>query len=187
MDREMLKKILTYVEEHIHDRISLGELAQIAGYSPFYFSRLFAEAMGMPVTAYIRIRKLQYAAVSLQEGNKVLDVALLYAFDSHEGFTRAFTKLFGQPPGIVRKHPAGYTVPEVIVPETTDRRDTMTVTNQNDLQYNMHQLVFEFLKESLEEAKAGFSEEIIKTWLKENAGDLKTQALKIQISSAKRH
>lgn len=45
--------------------------------------------MGMPVTGYIRIRKLQYAIVSLLEGAKVLDVAIMYEFDSHEGFTRA--------------------------------------------------------------------------------------------------
>ena len=94
MDQAEWEKILAYVDCHIHEKIDLCSLAEIAGYSPFYFSRIFAEEMGMPVTGYIRIRKLQYAAVSLLEGRKVLEVAMLYAFDSHEGFTRAFTRLF---------------------------------------------------------------------------------------------
>ena len=103
MDSGMWVRVLNYVDSHIHEKISLCDLAEIAGYSPFYFSRLFAEAMGMPVTGYIRIRKLQHAIVSLLEGKKVLEVALLYAFDSHEGFTRSFTQLFGSTPSMLRK------------------------------------------------------------------------------------
>ncbi len=82
MNTETLRTILAYIDTHIHEKISLTELADVAGYSPFYFSKLFSEAMGMSVTWYIRIRKLQYALVSLMEGKKVLDVSLLYAFDS---------------------------------------------------------------------------------------------------------
>ncbi len=60
MNYDILEKILSYIEQNICEKISLNELAKIAGYSPFYFSKLFSEAMGMPVTAYIRIRKLQH-------------------------------------------------------------------------------------------------------------------------------
>lgn len=182
MDDGTIKKVLTYVDEHIHEKISLSELAQIAGYSPFYFSRLFTEAMGMPATAYVRIRKLQYAAVSLQEGNKVLDVALLYGFDSHEGFTRAFTKLFGLPPSVVRKRSAFYTVPEVVVPETTNGRDIMTAANKNDRQHNMHRLVFEVLKESLEEAKAGYCHKIEVTLFAEGSVRIRDDGRGIPLS-----
>ena len=62
MEKDCLKEILAYIDDHIREKITLGELARLAGYSPFYFSRLFSESMGMPVTGYIRIRKLQYAA-----------------------------------------------------------------------------------------------------------------------------
>lgn len=87
-------QILSYIDTHIYEKITLGKLAELAGYSPFYFSKLFSETMGMPVTGYIRIRKLQHAIMSLLEGKKVLDVSLMYAFDSHEGFTRAFYTTF---------------------------------------------------------------------------------------------
>lgn len=78
MSTEILKEILAYIDEHIYEKISLLELAEMAGYSPFYFSKLFSEIMGMPITGYIRIRKLQYALGSLLEGRKVLDVFCSY-------------------------------------------------------------------------------------------------------------
>jgi AraC-like DNA-binding protein len=161
MNSDILEKVLAYVDAHIYEKISLSELSEIARYSPFYFSRLFSEAMGMPITAYIRIRKLQYAIVSLLEGHKVLDVAFMYAFESHEGFTRAFTQLFGSTPSTARKHLTSYTVPEYVVPTISSKRfRNMETMNLMDLQYNMHQLVFEFLVQSLEEAKAGYCNKI---------------------------
>lgn len=155
MNNDTLEKVLAYVDAHIQQKINLCDLSEIARYSPFYFSRLFSEAMGMPVTGYIRVRKLQHALVSLLKGQKVLDVALLYSFDSHEGFTRSFTQLFGSTPSTVRKFLTSYTVPDV-VPNISNRRLNMETTNSMDLQHNMHQLVFEVLQNSLDEAKAGY-------------------------------
>ena len=154
MNSDQLENVLAYIEEHINEKINLCDLAALVGYSPFYFSKLFSASMGMPVTGYIRIRKLQYATVSLLEGHKVLDVALLYSFDSHEGFTRAFTQLFGSTPSTVRRHLDSYVVPRYVVPETINRRSNMEALSS--LQHNMHQLVFEFLEQSIDEAKAGF-------------------------------
>lgn len=159
MDTELLRKILLYIDEHIQEKISLSELAGVAGYSPFYFSKLFAETMGMPITACIRVRKMQYALCSLLEGKKVLDVSLMYGFDSHEGFTRAFTQLFGSTPSIVRKYLDTYSVPEWVVPNVKERSVIMGV-DTSTLFENMHEMVFEVLRTSLEEAAAGYCTEI---------------------------
>ena len=166
MNTELLKRILLYIDEHIHEKISLAELAEEAGYSPFYFSKLFTETMGMPITGYIRIRKLQYALCSLLEGKKVLDVSLMYAFDSHEGFTRSFTQLFGSTPSTVRKHLVSYHVPEWRVPDIETRRVSMEL-DKNTLFENMHQIVFEVLRTSLEEVAAGYCTEISITLLQD--------------------
>ena len=168
MNNDTLKKVLTYVDDHIHQKINLCDLSEIAGYSPFYFSRLFSETMGMPVTGYIRIRKLQHAVVSLLEGNKVLDVALLYSFDSHEGFTRSFTQLFGSTPSTVRRFLTSYTVPGFTLPNISNRRFSMETMNTMDLQHNMHQLIYEVLENSLDEARAGYCTKIRVTLLSGN-------------------
>ena len=166
MNTVILKRILSNIDEHIYEKISLVDLAEVAGYSPFYFSKLFAEAMGLPITGYIRIRKLQYALCSLLEGKKVLDVSIMYAFDSHEGFTRSFTQLFGSTPSTVRKYLASYSVPEWVVPDTESRRMSMGL-DKNTLFDNMHQLVFEVLRTSIEEVEEGYCTEINITLLKD--------------------
>ncbi len=159
MDTKVLNEILVYIDEHICEKISLLELAEIAGYSPFYFSKLFSETMGLPVTGYIRVRKLQYALCSLLEGRKVLEVSLMYAFDSHEGFTRSFTQLFGITPSRAKKYLSAYQVPELRLLNVNERRNGMGFS-ENTLVENMHQLVFEVIRTSLEEVKEGFCTQI---------------------------
>lgn len=168
MNIEILKKILSYIDEHIYDKICLLDLAEVAGYSPFYFSKLFAESMGMSVTGYVRIRKLQYALGSLVAGEKVLDVSLMYAFDSHEGFTRSFTQLYGTSPSKVRKYLSSYSVPEWDVPNEEGRTIFMEV-DKEILFDNMHEIVFEVLRTSLIEAKAGYCTEIHITLLRDGS------------------
>ena len=168
MESDALKRVLDYVDEHVTEKIELRDLSKIAGYSPFYFSKLFSETMGMPVTGYIRIRKLQHAVVSLLEGRKVLDVAFMYAFDSHEGFTRAFTQLFGSTPSTVRRYLTSYTVPEYVVPDVKSKEGHMKTGNEEKLQHDMDQLVFEVLNESIEETQKGFCTRIDVSFLPEN-------------------
>lgn len=159
MYTEILKESLDYIEVHICEKISLAQLADKAGYSPFYFSKLFSEMMGMPVTGYIRIRKLQYALCSLLDGKKVLDVSLMYAFDSHEGFTRSFTQLFGSTPSKVRKYLTSYEVPPICVLKVGKRRTDMKLEKES-LKDSMHQIVYEVLRTSHEEVNEGYCTEI---------------------------
>jgi AraC-like DNA-binding protein len=88
-----------YIEEHITEPITLFKLADAAGYSPWHCARIFKELTGKTPFEYIRILRLSRAAVKLREENaKIIDVALDFVFDSHEGFTRAFSKQFGMTP-----------------------------------------------------------------------------------------
>ena len=157
MNQKELETILRYIDGHIEERLRLTDLADLAGYSPFYFSKLFSEAMGMPVTGYIRVRKLQYALASLMEGKKVLEVAAQYSFESHEGFARAFKQLFGSAPRTVKRFLQSYQVPDYVVPETKGREEAMEKQN---LKETMCELLWEVLRQSLAEAKEGYATEI---------------------------
>ena len=88
-----LKPLFEYVEKNIENKMGLKELADFMGYSPFYISRKFMDFYGIPVTAYVRIRKLQYSIKDLLADMKVIDVAMKYSFESHEGFSRSFKSL----------------------------------------------------------------------------------------------
>lgn len=88
-----------YIAAHISSPVTLIELAKAAGYSPWHSAKIFKELTGRPPFEYIRSLRLTKAAARLYDGDiRVLDVALDFVFDSHEGFTRAFSKEFGISP-----------------------------------------------------------------------------------------
>jgi len=91
-----VQRMQHYIEGHIKEPITQSQLAKAAGYSPYYSSRIFKMLIGKSPFEYIRKLRLSQSAVTLRdERAKVLEVALDYVFDSHEGFTRAFSKEFG--------------------------------------------------------------------------------------------
>jgi AraC family transcriptional regulator len=102
-----VERMQNYIEAHINEPITLHMLAEAAGYSPWHAARLFKALTGKSPFEYIRAVRLSRAAVRLREGDeKVVDVAFDFVFDSHEGFTRAFSKQFGlTPQGYSQKRP----------------------------------------------------------------------------------
>lgn len=98
MDDITWAKVLAYIDSHVEENPTVADIAAIAGYSAFHFNRLFAARMGAPVMEYMRTRRLHHAAVHVVQGERVLDIALQCGFSSHEGFTRAFKRLFGTSP-----------------------------------------------------------------------------------------
>jgi AraC family transcriptional regulator len=98
-----VQRMQDYVELHLDRRITLGQLAQAAGYSPWHATRLFREYVGLAPSDYLRARRLSVAAMKLRDTpERVLDVALGAGFDSHDGFTRAFAYRFGLTPNRYR-------------------------------------------------------------------------------------
>jgi AraC family transcriptional regulator len=47
---------------------------------------------------------LEYALYDLSQGDKIINVAMEYGFETHAGFTKAFKKYFGYPPSLYRLH-----------------------------------------------------------------------------------
>jgi AraC-like DNA-binding protein len=88
-----------FIERHMTEPISLHMLAQAAEYSPWHAARIFKEMTGKTPFEYIRELRLSRAAVKLRdEEHRIVDVALDFVFESHEGFTRAFSRQFGISP-----------------------------------------------------------------------------------------
>ena len=105
-----VRRMQDYILDHLHGRISLADLARAAGYSPWHAQRMFRELTGQPPFEYIRRLRLSGAAMRLRDGvagrqPRVLDVALDFMFDSHEGFTRSFSREFGVTPAEYRRTP----------------------------------------------------------------------------------
>ncbi|MEJ6950800.1 AraC family transcriptional regulator [Halanaerobiaceae bacterium ANBcell28] len=100
-----VQRMQNYINENIQNDISLHQLSQAAGYSPWHSGRIFKELLDKTPFEYIRELRLSKAALSLRDENpKVIDVAFDFVFDSHEGFTRAFSKQFGISPNKYKKN-----------------------------------------------------------------------------------
>lgn len=97
-----------YIEQYITEPITLYMLASVAGYSPWHAARVFKEYTGKTPFEYIRALRLSRAAIQLRDNEnvRIIDIALDFAFDSHEGFTRSFSKQFGiSPQRYSKKYP----------------------------------------------------------------------------------
>ncbi len=96
---DTVSSLQNYIHQHYTELITLRDLAKHVGYSTWHCSRLFKDVIGKSPFEYIRDLRLSEAANTLvNQDMKVIDVALDFVFDSHEGFTRAFSKRFGISP-----------------------------------------------------------------------------------------
>jgi len=74
-----VEKAIWYIESHFCQPITLDDLVQVAGISRYHLSRLFSYTMGMPITRYLRDRRLSQAADELANGKSdILDLALSF-------------------------------------------------------------------------------------------------------------
>ena len=160
------KPLFEYVEKNIGNKMGLKELADFMGYSPFYISRKFMDLYGIPITAYVRIRKLQYSIKDLLDGGKVIDVAMKYSFESHEGFSRSFKSLFGSSPKDIKKYLQKYDIPEVEL--FANCKVKSMEEEKMSLSDDMHKMIYTILANSFEEMAAGFCSKIELSLLPDN-------------------
>lgn len=96
---QRLNQSLDYMEENLSGMISYERLAQIACCSTFHYQRMFSYIAGIPLSEYIRRRRMTEAAFDLQtSGMKVIDAALKYGYESPTSFNRAFQGVHGVSP-----------------------------------------------------------------------------------------
>ena len=78
---------------------SAGSLCRAAKMSAFHFQRKFRQVVGESVAQHVRRLRLERAALWLRNSvTPVIEIALGSGFESHAGFTHAFTNLYGMSP-----------------------------------------------------------------------------------------
>ncbi|MCS2149245.1 MDR efflux pump AcrAB transcriptional activator RobA [Scandinavium manionii] len=102
----IIRDLLSWLEGHLDQSLSLDNVAAKAGYSKWHLQRMFKDVTGHAIGAYIRARRLSKSAVALRlTARPILDIALQYRFDSQQTFTRAFKKQFSLTPALYRRSP----------------------------------------------------------------------------------
>lgn len=103
---ETLRSAISYMESHMEDAVTAEDVAAHVHLSPFYLQKGFEVVTGYSVAKYLRCRRLYLAALDLaQKGEKVIDVAYRYGFETPESFTKAFARFHGATPTQIRRDP----------------------------------------------------------------------------------
>ncbi|MFC5145189.1 MULTISPECIES: AraC family transcriptional regulator [Streptomyces] len=101
---ERLNEALEHIESHLDQRIEVTELARIAVTSEYHFRRMFSALAGIPLSEYIRRRRLTVAGAEVLAGERtLLEIAVRYGYGSGEAFARAFRAVHGVGPGEARR------------------------------------------------------------------------------------
>lgn len=98
-----LNATIRYMEEHLTEEIDYEQLGRIACCSSYHYQRMFSYMAGIPLSEYIRRRKMSRAAVDLQNSDsKIIDLAAKYNYASPTAFNRAFQSVHGFAPSLAR-------------------------------------------------------------------------------------
>lgn len=93
---ERIMEAVRYIERRLNHKMSILEVANVAGYSKFHFQRLFHQVTNRTLGQYITVRRLTEAARVIHSKNfRIIDVSYMFGYESHETFTRAFKAWFG--------------------------------------------------------------------------------------------
>ena len=127
--RDRLNAVLLHIQENINAPLTVETLAEVAGFSPFYFHRIFAAYLHETTSDYVRRIRLDWAARRLILGNdQVTQIALEAGYETPAAFGRAFKKRFQVSPRAFRRvrRPtlyANYWEPLLLQPEFRQRPD----------------------------------------------------------------
>ena len=94
-----VRQVLSYINEHFRESMSVEALAERFYMSPYHFMRLFKAQTGSTVHAYIRQKRLMNAARLIREGTSAAKAAADSGFGDYSAFHRAFKESFGVSPG----------------------------------------------------------------------------------------
>ncbi|PRI12480.1 AraC family transcriptional regulator [Leucobacter massiliensis] len=104
---------LNRLVEHIEDRLAGGpgaeeidveRLSSTLGTTEYHLRRMFSSLAGMPLSEYIRRRRMTAAAAEIIGGGELLGIAVRYGYGSAEAFGRAFRAVHGAGPAEVRSN-----------------------------------------------------------------------------------
>jgi AraC family transcriptional regulator len=103
MGGERLRRVLDYVEAHLGEEMTLAELADVACFSTYYFSRCFKQAVGMGLHQYVARRRVERAK-DLMRGtaHPLATIAHAVGFTDQSHFTSTFRRETGITPGKFR-------------------------------------------------------------------------------------
>ncbi|MET9857327.1 AraC family transcriptional regulator [Streptomyces sp. NPDC006450] len=99
-----LNQLVDLVEEHLAEELDVNGLAGETGTTEYHLRRMFSSLAGMPLSEYVRRRRMTVAAADVVRGeDDLLSIAVRHGYGSTEAFGRAFRAVHGAGPRDVRR------------------------------------------------------------------------------------
>ncbi|MEZ3160193.1 AraC family transcriptional regulator [Microbacterium sp. BWT-B31] len=98
-----LNRLVEHIDENLTEELDIAELAGRLGTTEYHLRRMFSSLAGMPLSEYIRRRRMTVAAADVVGDEELLTIAVRYGYGSTEAFGRAFRAVHGIGPGEVRR------------------------------------------------------------------------------------
>ena len=94
---QCFNRVIDYIRDHITEDLPLERLADVAGFSPFHFHRIFSSLIGETVNQFVVRLRLERAVMLLKSSPRcsIQQVAFDSGFQSLSNFSRTFKKHYG--------------------------------------------------------------------------------------------
>lgn len=99
-----LNRLVELVEDRLNDDLDVASLASERGTTEYHLRRMFSSLAGMPLSEYIRRRRMSVAAADVLGNEDLLRIAVRYGYGSTEAFGRAFRSVHGVSVGDVKQN-----------------------------------------------------------------------------------
>lgn len=100
----VLNRVVEYIEQNLDDAMDVASLATRLGTTEYHLRRMFSSLAGMPLSEYVRRRRMSVAAADVLGDGDLLSIAVHYGYGSTEAFGRAFRAVHGVGPSDVRRN-----------------------------------------------------------------------------------
>lgn len=106
---DSILRAANYIENNLTNDINLDKIINCTGFSKFHFIRVFKSILGYSINDYVRRRKITEAAkLLIKTDMRIIDIAVMYAYNSQEAFTRAFKEVYDITPNLYRSQKIEY-------------------------------------------------------------------------------
>ena len=99
----VLNQVIDVIEANLTGEIDVAGLTAGLGTTEYHVRRMFSSLAGMPLSEYIRRRRMTVAAADVIGGGDLLGTAVRFGYGSTEAFARAFRAVHGISPGDARR------------------------------------------------------------------------------------
>lgn len=99
-----LNRLVELVEGRLDDNLDVASLSRELGTTEYHLRRMFSSLAGMPLSEYIRRRRMSVAAADVLGHGNLLSIAVRYGYGSTEAFGRAFRSVHGVSVGSVKRN-----------------------------------------------------------------------------------